>query len=71
MPGTRLRRVASIALLVGSAMLSPLAAQEAEPFIQVIPRAEVGAVAVLKQICRTDARDTRSNNGDVQIFLVF
>lgn len=49
----RAHRAARGAALVAVLLLagfSPLAAQEAEPFIRVIPRAEFGAVAVLKHL---------------------
>jgi hypothetical protein len=42
--------ITSLAVLVLVAGLVPLAAQDAEPFIQVIPRAEIGTLAVLKHL---------------------
>jgi hypothetical protein len=55
--------VAFVAALLLFAGLTPLAAQDAEPFIQVIPRAEVGYLAVLKHLYQSgdDAGSTLFN----------
>ena len=57
---TALATAATAAFLV-LAGLAPLAAQESEPFIQVIPRAEFGAVAVLKHLYQSGTGNTLFN----------
>ena len=59
-------RSAAARILVAAALLAliglaPLAAQENEPFIQVIPRAEFGAVAVLKHLYQSGTGNTLFN----------
>ncbi len=55
------RRALVVTALLVAAGLAPLAAEDAEPFIQVIPRAEIGYVAVLKHLYQSgdDAGSTR------------
>jgi hypothetical protein len=52
---------AAIAVLLGVAGLAPAAAQDAEPFIQVIPRAEFGALAILKHLYQSGSSGTLFN----------
>ena len=42
--------VSTVAVLLLFAAAAPLPAEDADPFIQVIPRAEIGDVAVLKHL---------------------
>jgi hypothetical protein len=53
--------VAFAASFLTVAALVPATAQEAEPFIQVIPRAEFGAVAVLKYLYQSGSGGTLFN----------
>jgi hypothetical protein len=53
--------VAFAASFLTVAALVPATAQEAEPFIQVIPRAEFGAVAVLKHLYQSGSGGTLFN----------
>jgi hypothetical protein len=55
------RRALVVTALLVAAGLAPLAAEDAEPFIQVIPRAEIGFVAVLRHVYQSgdDAGSTR------------
>lgn len=50
-----------LAALLFFAGLAPLAAQDAEPFIQVIPRTEIGYVAVLSHEYQSGTGGTRFN----------
>jgi hypothetical protein len=55
---------ALVTVLLAVAGLGPVAAQDAEPFIQVIPRTEIGYVAVLKHLYQSgdvDPDSTRFN----------
>jgi hypothetical protein len=53
--------IAALAAVLFLAGLAPLAAQDAEPFIQVIPRAEIGFVAVLKHLYQSGSGGTLFN----------
>lgn len=53
--------LAALAAVLFFAGLAPLAAQDAEPFIQVIPRAEIGYVAVLSHEYQSGTGGTRFN----------
>jgi hypothetical protein len=55
------RRILIAATLLLFAVLAPLAAQDTEPFIQVIPRAELGYVAVLKHLYQSGETSDRFN----------
>ncbi|MCX7029257.1 MAG: hypothetical protein NTU62_03950 [Spirochaetes bacterium] len=53
--------LAALAAVLFFAGLAPLAAQDAEPFIQVIPRTEIGYVAVLSHEYQSGTGGTRFN----------
>jgi hypothetical protein len=54
-------RILAAAVFLVLAGLAPLAAQQAEPFIQVIPRTEIGYVAVLKHLYQAGSGGTPFN----------
>jgi hypothetical protein len=51
----------AVAAFLALAVLAPLAAQETEPFIQVIPRTEIGYVAVLQHLYQSGTGGTMFN----------
>jgi hypothetical protein len=55
---SRVLRAVSVALIAATAALQA-PAQEAEPLIQIIPRAELGAAAVLRHVYQSGAAGTR------------
>ena len=57
----RALRAALVTVLLAVAGLGPVAAQDAEPFIQVIPRTEIGYVAVLKHLYQSGTGGTLFN----------
>jgi hypothetical protein len=59
--GRGVLRAALVTVLFVLSGLAPLAAQENEPFIQVIPRAEIGFVAVLQHLYQSGDTGTLFN----------
>jgi len=53
--------IAALSAVLFLAGLAPIAAQDAEPFIQVIPRVEIGFVAVLKHLYQSGSGGTLFN----------